>query len=163
MSIRPWIRPMAGSLLLAGAVAVAAAAQGPPASAPPPAAQKPKVKGVSAPPIQSLEGKDNFDAYCAVCHGRDARGNGPAAAAMKVPVPDLTTIAARHNGKFDLVHVEMSIRQPGRMGTPAHGVEEMPIWGDVFRFEDRARSMLRMQNLARYLESIQAPAKSSSR
>jgi mono/diheme cytochrome c family protein len=54
-----------------------------------PAAQKevPKVKAVYAAPIASIEGKDNFEAYCAVCHGRDGKGGGPAAPAMKVPPP----------------------------------------------------------------------------
>jgi mono/diheme cytochrome c family protein len=77
----PWPRGIAGAWLLVGAVGVGAAAQTPPA--PPPAAQKPTVKAVHAPPIVSLDGKDNYDAYCAVCHGRDAKGNGPAAPAMK--------------------------------------------------------------------------------
>ena len=167
MSTCPWIRPIAGSLLLAGAMVVAAAAQGPPGpaggAAPQAAGQKPTVKRVAAQPIVSIEGKDNYDAYCAVCHGRDGRGNGPAAPAMKVPVPDLTTLAARHGGKFDLAHVEMAIRQPGRTATPAHGVEEMPIWGEVFRTEDRMRSTLRITNLARYVQSLQAPGASSSR
>jgi mono/diheme cytochrome c family protein len=161
MSMRPRIRPLLGALVVAGAAAAVAAAQGTP-SAPGAAPQKPIVKRASAAPIASVEGKDNYDAYCAVCHGGDGRGSGPAAPAMKAPVPDLTALAARHGGRFNLVQVETSIRQPGKIATPAHGVEEMPIWGDVFRFEDRARSTLRIQNLARYIQSIQAPAASSS-
>jgi mono/diheme cytochrome c family protein len=39
----------------------------------------PKVKSVTTNPIVSIEGKDNFDAYCAVCHGHDGKGQGPAA------------------------------------------------------------------------------------
>jgi mono/diheme cytochrome c family protein len=57
--------------------------------------QTPEVKAVPYAAIQSVEGRENFTAYCAVCHGVDGRGNGPAAPAMKVPVPDLTTLAAR--------------------------------------------------------------------
>jgi mono/diheme cytochrome c family protein len=167
MSTRPWIRPIAGSLLFAGAMVAVAAGQGAPApaggAAPQPAAQKPVVKAIAAQPIVSIEGKDNYDAYCAVCHGREGKGNGPAAPAMKVPVPDLTTLASRHGGKFDLAQVEMAIRQPGKTATPAHGVEDMPIWGEVFRTEDRLRSTLRITNLARYVQSLQAPRTSSSR
>jgi mono/diheme cytochrome c family protein len=121
----------------------------------PATAEKPKVKAVRAAPIASLEGKDNYDAYCAVCHGATAKGDGPAAPAMKAPVPDLTTIAKRHDGKFDSTNVEMTIRGTGKTATPAHGVESMPVWGDVFNYEDKARAILRVRNLAKYLESIQ--------
>jgi mono/diheme cytochrome c family protein len=146
--------------MVAGAVAVAAA-QTPPSQ--PPAAQttpaaKPVVKATHGTPIVSVEGKDNYDAYCAVCHGRDAKGGGPAAPAMKLPVPDLTLIAARNKGKFDALAVEEIIRKPGKTATPAHGVDTMPIWGDVFSTEDRSRSLLRIRNLVRYLESIQTKA-----
>jgi hypothetical protein len=37
----------------------------------------------------------------------------------------------------------------------------MPIWGEVFRSEDRARSTLRISNLVKYLESIQVSAGSN--
>ena len=120
-----------------------------------PTTQKPIVKAVTAIPIVSLEGKDNYDAYCAVCHGATAKGNGPAAPAMKVPVPDLTTIAKRNNGKFIHHNVEEIIRGTGKTPTPAHGVETMPIWGDVFYNEEKTQRMLRIRNLVMYLESIQ--------
>jgi mono/diheme cytochrome c family protein len=122
-----------------------------------PAAQKPtpKIKGVAAVPIASLEGADNYTAYCAVCHGPNGKGDGPAAPAMKVPVPDLTSIAKRHQGKFDAIGVEYIIKGTARTGTPAHGVEDMPIWGDVFRTDDKARTALRIGNLVKYLESLQ--------
>lgn len=142
-------------LLVAGCVAVActvltaATAQTPPA-------QKPIIKTTSAVPIQSVDGADNYHAYCAVCHGSDAKGNGPAAPAMKVKVPDLTMIADRHKGKFNPTQIEQIITGAGKTPTPAHGVEEMPIWGDVFRSEDRAKNALRVGNLVKYLQSIQA-------
>jgi mono/diheme cytochrome c family protein len=118
----------------------------------------PKVKSVGATPIQSIDGRDNFVAYCAVCHGEDGRGNGPAAPAMKAPVPDLTRIAQRRGGKFSAVDIEQTIRGTGKTATPAHGVEEMPIWGNVFLYEDRARSTLRITNMVKYIQSIQAGA-----
>jgi mono/diheme cytochrome c family protein len=107
--------------------------------------------------IVSIAGKDNFDAYCAVCHGSDAKGNGPAAPAMKAPVPDLTRIAARHGGKFDRPAVEYIIRGTGKMATPAHGVQDMPIWGYVFdpNLRETEVTTLRVNNLVTYLESIQ--------
>ena len=161
MQTRLWTARIAGALLLAGACGVLAAAQTPPAQPPAAApAQKPKVKAVQVVPIVSVEGKDNYDAYCAVCHGREGKGDGPAAPAMKKPVPDLTAIAARNDGKFNATAVEYLISQPGKIPTPAHGVEEMPIWGDVFRSEDKLRSLLRIRNLVKYLETIQSPGTS---
>ena len=115
----------------------------------------PKVKAVASPPITSIEGKDNFDAYCAVCHGADAKGQGPAAPAMKKPVPDLTGIARRNGGKFDALRVEMIIKGTGKTATPAHGVETMPIWGEVFKAEDPGKATLRVKNLVDYIQSIQ--------
>ena len=35
--------------------------------------------------INSIEGPALYKAYCAVCHGSDATGNGPMAQALKVP------------------------------------------------------------------------------
>jgi mono/diheme cytochrome c family protein len=138
-----------GCVAVACSVLTAATAQTPPA-------QKPKIKTVPAVPIQSVDGPDNFHAYCAVCHGADAKGNGPAAPAMKAKVPDLTTFAARHDGKFNAVHVEQIITGVGKTPSPAHGVEEMPIWGEVFRSEDRAKTAMRVGNLVKYIQSIQA-------
>ena len=150
MAIRSGRFAVAGSLVLACALAAGLAAQAPSGD------QKPVVKGVRAVPIQSVEGKDNFEAYCAVCHGRDGKGNGPAAPAMKVAVPDLTTIARRNQGKFNPSGVEEIIRGTGRTSTPAHGVEDMPIWGEVFRYGDPSITRLRVGNLVKYLQSIQA-------
>jgi mono/diheme cytochrome c family protein len=138
------------SLVVACGVAIGLGAQTPPAQT-----AAPTVKGVATVPIVSVEGRDNFVAYCAVCHGNDGKGHGPAAPAMKAPVPDLTTIASRHNGKFDAVDVEYIVRGTGKTATPAHGVETMPIWGAVFRNEDRQRSALRIRNLVKYVQSIQ--------
>jgi mono/diheme cytochrome c family protein len=142
-------------LLVAGCVAVACSVLTA-ATAQTPSAQKPKIKTASAVPIQSVDGADNFHAYCAVCHGADAKGNGPAAPAMKVKVPDLTTFAARHDGKFNDVQVEKIITGVGKTPSPAHGVEDMPIWGDVFRSEDKTKTALRVRNIVKYIQSIQA-------
>jgi mono/diheme cytochrome c family protein len=108
-------------------------------------------------PNASIDGKENFEAYCAVCHGRDGKGGGPAAAAMKAPVPDLTTLAARSGGRFDRPRTEYVIRGTGKTPTPAHGTQEMPIWGQVFdpNLWNREITTLRVDNLVKYLESIQ--------
>jgi mono/diheme cytochrome c family protein len=149
---------VASSLAVACSFVVGLAAQTQPDQKP-----VPKVKAEAANPITSIEGKDNFDKYCAVCHGSDGKGHGPAAPAMKVAVPDLTTIARRNNGKFDALAVEYIIRGTGKMSTPAHGVETMPIWGDVFSTDDRSIGMLRIRNLVKYVQSLQAGPGSAPR
>ena len=52
------------------------------------------------PLMQSLKGLELFQAYCATCHGREAKGGGPMAASLKTPPADLTTIAKRNKGTF---------------------------------------------------------------
>jgi len=71
-----------------------------------------------------------FNQYCAVCHGKDAKGNGPAAAALKVPPPDLTTLARRHGGKYPTDYVA-NVLQYGTEGLTAHGSKDMPVWGSA--------------------------------
>jgi len=118
------------------------------------AAQSPQVKNVAAAPIQSVDGKDTFHAYCSVCHGDDAKGTGPAAAAMKTRPADLTTIVKR-KGKFSPADVERVIKGSDKTRGPEHGTTAMPIWGDVFRNEDAGRQTLRFNNLVSYIQSIQ--------
>lgn len=146
--MRSWMA-VAGSLVVACSAIVLAG------NIPTAAQQKPTVKGVEAQPIVSVEGKDSYDAYCAVCHGKAGKGDGPAAPAMKMPVPDLTMMAQRSNGKFNALAAQQAIESAGRVTSGAHGIDDMPIWGDVFRGEGTARKTLRIGNLVKYLESIQ--------
>jgi mono/diheme cytochrome c family protein len=118
------------------------------------AQQPPQIKTATAPHFVGIEGKDSFMAYCAVCHGADGRGNGPAAPALKMPVPDLTTMSKRH-GKFDRVNVERRISGVDQMPV-AHGTMTMPIWGPVFKATgDPHTTVLRLSNLGKYLEDMQ--------
>lgn len=107
--------------------------------------------------IESLEGRDLFRAYCAVCHGNDARGRGPAASFLKGNVPDLTRIAERRGGTFPLRQVERIITGEETV-TTAHGTREMPVWGPIFGQIQRDQNLgkIRVRNLASYLESLQA-------
>jgi len=66
----------------------------------PPAHNVPAIKQVPIANTPSSSGKDMFDTYCAVCHGKDAKGNGPAANAMKTPPADLTTLAKGNGGSI---------------------------------------------------------------
>ena len=114
------------------------------------------------PPLltDSLVGRDLFDSYCASCHGRSGRGDGPVATALKRPPADLTAIARRHGGTYPAALVEATLnggREPALPG--AHGSSEMPIWGALFRQLDSKESVakVRVDNLVRYLATIQTP------
>ena len=107
--------------------------------------------------IRSLAGRDLFEFYCATCHGRDGRGNGPAAAALKVPPSDLTLLARRGGGVFPRQRAEAFITSGGNVLTPAHGSSDMPVWGPVFRALDPSDAMvkIRISSVVAYIESIQ--------
>ena len=60
----------------------------------------PTIKKAIIPPTNASSGEEMFVTYCAVCHGRDAKGGGPAARALRVPAADLTQLTAKNNGKF---------------------------------------------------------------
>jgi mono/diheme cytochrome c family protein len=114
----------------------------------------PKIKQTQFNAIVSVEGKDNFLAYCAVCHGIDGKGGGPAVPALKVPVPDLTTMAKRY-GKYDELAVQNQIRGASKLPA-AHGSTDMPIWGPLFRSQGGDETaLLRVRNLTTYLGSVQ--------
>jgi mono/diheme cytochrome c family protein len=105
--------------------------------------------------IHSVEGQDLYRAYCASCHGVNAHGDGPAAPALKTKVPDLTLIAQRNHGAFPSQGITEIISGEG--GPVSHGSREMPIWGPIFHEveADQDWGNVRLQNLTRYLESIQ--------
>jgi mono/diheme cytochrome c family protein len=101
-------------------------------------------------------GKQMFDTYCAVCHGKDAKGGGPAAAALKKAPADLTRISARNGGSFPDVKVKRFIE--GLDQVDAHGTRDMPMWGELFRSLDAGNSgfaQIRVQALNDYLKSLQ--------
>ncbi len=118
--------------------------------------QKPKVEKAAAPPTSAASAAEMYTSYCASCHGKDMKGDGPAAPAMKEPPTDLTTLAKRHGGQFPTLHVAHIIA--GEEVSAAHGSKDMPVWGPVFRAVsqgDRAVVMLRVNNLTTYIEQHQ--------
>ena len=113
------------------------------------------------PAVSSGQGKDRFERgrklyvqYCASCHGMDAKGGGPVASELKTAPSNLTTIAQRHGGKFDSIHVQLNI--DGEKEVPAHGSRDMPVWGAYFRStKGESFSKMNIYALAEYLEAVQ--------
>ncbi len=107
------------------------------------------------------DGKQLYMELCAVCHGMDAKGNGPAAKALAKPAPDLTQLAMANGGEFPAMEVQKSIA--GQDMVVAHGTVEMPMWGKAFedvRLDRKpgARwglARLRILALTEYIESLQ--------
>jgi mono/diheme cytochrome c family protein len=82
------------------------------------------------------EGKQNYDAVCAACHGPTGNGDGPGAATLSVPprkfsdcavmekIPDKTMIDVIKHG-----------------GTAAHLSPEMQPWGSAFT-DDQVKDLV---------------------
>ncbi|MGS4948080.1 c-type cytochrome [Meridianimarinicoccus sp. RP-17] len=111
-------------------------------------------------PVTRLDvARQDFADHCASCHGADARGEGPAAAGMNVPPPDLTLLSERNGGAFPLVEVMSQIDGYTR------GPSAMPEFGSLL-LEDtmvmvetspgvQTPTPERLVLMARYLETLQ--------
>jgi len=106
--------------------------------------------------IESMDGAALYKAYCATCHGTDAKGIGPMTEWLKIKSPDLTRLSIREGGKFPLVRVQRIISGEENI-TAGHGTREMPVWGPVFSqiAWDQDLGRIRVYNLAKYIEKIQ--------
>jgi mono/diheme cytochrome c family protein len=119
-----------------------------------PLAAQQTVKREPIRPIDDISGAATYKAYCAVCHGTAARGDGPAAKALTKAPADLTLMAKRSGGKFQPLAVRMTIT--GEAVVAAHGTRDMPMWGPLFRSVDGdSATALRVKNLVDYLEAMQ--------
>jgi mono/diheme cytochrome c family protein len=121
------------------------------------AGQKPAGSDKQLPNTSAESGAEIYREYCASCHGKDGKGNGPAAGALKARLPDLTTLAKRKGGRFPAGDVYQVIKWGG--GIMGHGSKEMPVWGKAFMPVQGRRSEQevdqRIKSLIRYIESIQ--------
>lgn len=106
--------------------------------------------------IHSIQGPALYSAYCAVCHGKDGKGNGPMAQSLKVAPSDLTKIRARNKGTFPGQRLARLIS--GDEQLQSHGTREMPIWGPIFSqiAWDQDLGRIRIDNLVRYIERLQS-------
>jgi mono/diheme cytochrome c family protein len=101
-------------------------------------------------------GKEMYLAHCAACHGRDGKGDGPVAPALRKRPTDLTMLAKKNGGKFPGAVVEHELKS---VYEAPHGSQEMPIWGTFFSDlspSGEAFGTLRITNIVSYIQSLQA-------
>jgi mono/diheme cytochrome c family protein len=115
------------------------------------------IKHVPIKQTSPASGSEMFNTYCAVCHGKDGKGAGPAAEALKTTPTNLTSLAAKNGGKYPAMKVSSVIR--GEDVLAAHGSRDMPVWGKLFwtiSEGNNAEVLQRVANLNKYIESLQA-------
>ena len=107
------------------------------------------------------QGKEEYMAHCASCHGATGEGNGPVAGSLKNKPPNLTFLHQQEtDGAFPTQRV-MDIIQGNKdydKNFRTHGPADMPVWGNVFYEEAGERSSIaktRIRNLVDYIKSIQ--------
>jgi mono/diheme cytochrome c family protein len=97
-----------------------------------------------------------FRNYCASCHGRNGRGDGPIADQLRHAPPDLTTFASRNGGVFPSERLSRIVE--GR-DVASHGDRDMPVWGDAFRATEGGYSpeavQARIASIMRFVRGIQ--------
>jgi mono/diheme cytochrome c family protein len=115
----------------------------------------PTIKHEPAKPLRSVQGADIYREYCAVCHGKEGKGDGPAARGLKKMPADLTTITKRY-GEFPRKSIEETILAENEPRPIAHGTRDMPMWGPIFRKSGgRDVEALAAANIIKYIESLQ--------
>ena len=121
------------------------------------ASQQKEIKNVPVEWTSPASGAEMYKAYCAVCHGVNGNGHGPAADALKVSPPDLTMLAKGNGGVYPSDHVRAAIEGDPRLSS--HGAKEMPVWGDLFWRMSQAHTsevQLRVGNLSKHIQTLQA-------
>jgi mono/diheme cytochrome c family protein len=117
----------------------------------------PPAGGQTRPPrVDHQSGAYLFRVFCISCHGETGKGDGPVADMLKRPPGDLTQIARRAGSVFPREAVIQKI--DGRVPVAAHGLQDMPIWGDALKVtEGRDERIVRqrIEAIASHLEAIQ--------
>ncbi len=116
----------------------AARAQDPPKVAPsprPPAATD-TLKVAAGPDFgEAAAGEAIYIRYCAACHGKSLKGDGPVAAGLVKKPINLTELAKNNGGTFPYEKTAAAI--DGRQTTRMHGNPDMPVWGEIFSTSSR--------------------------
>ncbi|MEJ2115563.1 MAG: c-type cytochrome [Gammaproteobacteria bacterium] len=109
-----------------------------------------------------IDGQNEFQQKCAVCHGTEGKGDGPYSFALIFKPTDLTKLTAKNGGNFPFIETYLMI--DGREMIKFHGTRLMPVWGDRYSQEtwsnvspEYANTLVRgrILELILYLYSIQ--------
>lgn len=106
---------------------------------------------------QAYSGNNDYQMFCASCHGSTAKGDGPIAKSLSKRPPDLTQLTIRNNGVFPEEKASKAI--DGHAPNSSHGNADMPVWSDVFAKSQESlgaeAAQVRITALVHYLASIQ--------
>ncbi|MBX7186840.1 MAG: hypothetical protein K1Y01_16985 [Vicinamibacteria bacterium] len=140
------------------ALTSAAFAQNPPAATPSPAPATDAVKAATGPDLgEAAAGEVIYMRYCAACHGKTLKGDGPVASGLNKKPIDLTQLAKKNNGVFPMDKVMAMI--DGRQSTRMHGTPDMPVWGEIFAMtkgSEAPTAEAAVKRIANYVWSQQA-------
>jgi mono/diheme cytochrome c family protein len=104
---------------------------------------------------QAMKGKAHFDKYCSTCHGSDTKGLKIDSFALQPA--DLTIIQAKRRlNEFPILEIARII--DGRNMPKAHGIRNMPVWGEVFSTQehlDEKQIKGKLGEIIAYLMTIQ--------
>ena len=109
-------------------------------------------------PAPEHDGSSLYQTHCAVCHGKDARGDGAWADLLAYRPADLTRIAIRSRGEFPTARVRAII--DGRKPVKGHFPTGMPVWGEELKTLESGYSetavRTKVDALVDYLRALQA-------
>ena len=95
---------------------------------------------------------NDFQSFCASCHGSGGKGDGVLAGSLRKHPADLTQLTIRNDGVYPTEAVM-------KMIDGGHESADMPAWRDVFAKSQESAgadaAKVRMQGLAKYLETLQ--------
>lgn len=100
----------------------------------------------------SYTSSNDFQSFCASCHGSTGKGDGVLAGSLRKHPADLTQLSVKNDGVYPTEAVM-------KMIDGGHESADMPAWKDVFAKSQESAgaeaAAVRMQGLAKYLESLQ--------
>jgi len=101
-------------------------------------------------------GREDYQHYCAACHGQDGKGKGEW---NGTEVPDLTHLSRDNSGRFPSEDVQKVV--DGRSQPLWHQrTRDMPYWGEIFQLEEkgpasRAKVEARVAAIVDYVRGLQ--------
>ncbi len=146
------------AVVIVAAFSGVAFAQNPPAPSPSPAPATDAVKSATGPDLgEAAAGEVVYMRYCAACHGKTMKGDGPVASGLNKKPIDLAQLAKKNNGIFPFDKVAAMI--DGRQSTRMHGTPDMPVWGEIFAMtkgSDAPSADSAVKRITNYVWTLQA-------